>query len=330
MIKTESFKSSVATELVDYISLKQALGRRFESQSIILLYLDRFLCKFGKPSPDITAETFRQWCQSMESVSSNTKLARMRTVWNFCLYRRRTDPTCFVPDPTQFPQSSAARHPYIFSNSEVATLLHFSNSMPDTVRSPLRSATTRLAILLLYTTGLRRGELLRLTRADYNPLDHKLTIQSSKFYKSRILPLPGDVAEEVEKFLKKHRSVRPRLTDNSPLICSPYGGRRAYSGTQLTKNIHLLFNLSGIKKPDGKLPRIHDFRFSFAVNALLRWYRNGANVQAKLPFLAAYMGHVSVLSTYYYLRLIEPLSTLASSIFANYYGSLIQEEGGVK
>jgi integrase len=138
------------------------------------------------------------------------------------------------------------------------------------------------------------------------------------------------VAREVERFLKKHRSVRPRLPDNSPLICSPYGGRRAYSGTQLTKNIHLLCNLAGIKKPDGKLPRIHDFRFSFAVNALLRWYRNGANVQAKLPFLAAYMGHVSVLSTYYYLRLIEPLSTLASSIFANHYGSLIQEEGGVK
>lgn len=77
MIKRDSFQSSVATELVDYISLKQALGRRFEAQSIILLYLDRFLYKLEKPSPDLSAETFRQWCQSMESVSSTTKLARM-------------------------------------------------------------------------------------------------------------------------------------------------------------------------------------------------------------------------------------------------------------
>jgi len=59
------------------------------------------------------------------------------------------------------------------------------------------------------------------------------------------------------------------------------------------------------------------------VNALIRWYRNGADVQAKLPFLAAYMGHVSVLSTYYYLRFVEPLRSLASKRFADSYGALV-------
>jgi integrase/recombinase XerD len=85
-----------------------------------------------------------------------------------------------------------------------------------------------------------------------------------------------------------------------------------------------LFKLAGIKKPNGRLPRIHDFRFSFAVSALLRWYRDGADVQAKLPFLAAYMGHFSVVSTYYYLRFTEPLASLASAAFAAHYGPLIQ------
>ncbi|MGA8620985.1 MAG: hypothetical protein WB660_20970 [Candidatus Sulfotelmatobacter sp.] len=84
---------------------------------------------------------------------------------------------------------------------------------------------------------------------------------------------------------------------------------------------------AGIKKPDGRHPRIHDFRFSFAVNVLLRWYRNRVDVQAKLPFLAAYMGHVSILSTYYYLRFIEPLAKLASDSFAAQYGALIHGDG---
>jgi len=331
MITKDSFHSSVAAELVDYISLKQALGRCFLSESIILSYLDLFLCELGTPSADLTAETFRQWCQTMESVSSTTKLTRMHVVRNFCLYRRRTAPACFVPDPTQFPKAGAVPRPYIFSDIEVARLLHHSDSMPVAVRSPLRRASTRLAIVLLYTTGLRRGELLRLTRADYKAAEQTFTIHSSKFCKSRILPLPTDVAMEVERFLKKHKSVRPRLSEDSPLILNPCCGGRAYSGTQLRKNLHILFNLVGIKKPDGRLPRIHDFRFSFAVNVLLRWYRSGVNVQAKLPFLAAYMGHVSVLSTYYYMRLIEPLATLASSLFAAHYGTLIQEpEGGVQ
>jgi len=89
----------------------------------------------------------------------------------------------------------------------------------------------------------------------------------------------------------------------------------------------MVYNLAGIEKPDGRLPRIHDFRFSFAVNVLLRWYRSGFNVQAKLPLLAAYMGHVSVLSTYYYMRWIEPLANEANSLFAAGYSTLI--EGGV-
>lgn len=331
MITKDSFHSSVAAELIDYISLKQALGRSFQSASFVLFSLDRFLCDLGSPPADLTKETFGSWYHTMESVSSNTRLARMHIVRNFCLYRRRRVPACFVPNPLQFPKARARVRPYIFTNIEVARLLHHSSSIPTLVRSPLRAATARLAIVLLYTTGIRRGELLRLTRADFNSLEHTLTIHQSKFCKSRILPLPNDVAAEVEAFLKKHKSVRPRLPDDAPLVLNPRCGGRAYSGTQLRKTLHMLFNLAGIRKPNGHLPRIHDFRFSFAVNVLLRWYHSGFNVQAKLPFLAAYMGHVSVLSTYYYMQLIEPLASTASSLFAARYGALIQQgaEGGV-
>jgi integrase/recombinase XerD len=327
MITKDSFHSSVAAELIDYISLKQALGRSFQSASIVLSYLDRFLCELGSPPADLTGETFRQWCQTMESVSSNTRLARMHILRNFCLYRRRRAPDCFVPDTSQFPKASPREGPYIFADIEVARLLHHSNSIPVLARSPLRAATIRLAIVLLYTTGIRRGELLRLTRADYNTKEQTLAIQSSKFYKSRILPLPNDVAMEVEVFLEKHKSVRPRVPDDAPLILNPRCGGQAYSGTQLRETLHMLFNIAGIIKPDGRLPRIHDFRFSFAMNVLLHWYRSGFNVQAKLPLLAAYMGHVSVLSTFYYLRWIEPLASVASSLFAARYGALIQDGG---
>jgi hypothetical protein len=53
---------------------------------------------------------------------------------------------------------------------------------------------------------------------------------------------------------------------------------------------------------------VHDFRHAFAVNALVRWYRAGSDVQAKLPFLAAYMGHVSIVSTQYYLSFLPILA----------------------
>lgn len=328
-----TFQSSLAPELVRYIALKQALGRGFETSSTILLTLDRFLCTLGKPAPDLTAETFKRWCQTLESLGANVRLARMRVVRNFCLYRRRTLPTCFVPDPTHFSPAGPAVTPYIFSDPEVARLLSHSAAIADSARSPLRGAATRLAIILLYTTGLRRGELLRLSAQDYDASAQTLLVRASKFHKSRLLPLPGDVAAEVARFLKAHQAVQPPLPAAAPLIWNPYCGGRAYSSTQLTQNLHILLKLAGIEKPNGRLPRIHDFRSSFAVNALVRWYRNGVDVQAKLPFLAAYMGHVSVLSTYYYLRLVEPLRALASRRFAASYGGLVtavSEQNGAR
>lgn len=325
MIAKDCFQSSVAATMVQYISLKQALGRSFDGASNVLLKLDQFLCNPATPSRDLTEETFRLWCRTMGSLCSNTKLDRMHVVRNFCLYRRRTVSDCFVPDQTQFPKLHPRIQPYIFSDTEIACLIKHSDYVHDTVRSPLRGSSTRLAIILLYTTGLRRGELLRLTAGDYDPSARTLLIQSSKFHKSRLLPLSNDVAMEVEHFLKKHRAVRPPLSADAPLLWSPYCGGRAYCAVRLTTNIHIPMNLAGIKKPDGRLPRIHDFRFSFAVNALIRWYRNGADVQAKLPFLSVYMGHTSVLSTYHYLRFIEPLASLACATFGVHYGALIQD-----
>jgi len=242
-----SFHSCLAPDLKRYISLKQALGRQFQNASSILLNLDQFLCAQDRPSADLTPETFKQWAQTMESLCSNTRLARMRLVRNFCLYRRRTAPGCFVPDPTQFPQSGPTVQPYIFSDQEVERLLGHSDFLSNTARSPLRGAATRLAIVLLYTTGIRRGELLRLTPRDYDPSARTLLIRVSKFYKSRLLPLPGDVASEVDKFLQFHRAVG--LAAEVPLLCGPYKkSDRAYSSFQLRKNLGLLLSLAQIKK----------------------------------------------------------------------------------
>jgi integrase/recombinase XerD len=76
-------------------------------------------------------------------------------------------------------------------------------------------------------------------------------------------------------------------------------------------------------KPDGQVPRVHDARHSFAVNALLRWYRAGIDITARLPYLATYMGHVSVVSTERYIHLVEELGTHAGERFERRCGSVI-------
>jgi integrase len=73
-----------------------------------------------------------------------------------------------------------------------------------------------------------------------------------------------------------------------------------------------------------RVPRVHDFRHSFAVAALLRWYKTHADVQSSLPKLALYMGHVSIVSTAYYLRFMPAVVALAGKRFERAFGGLIQ------
>jgi len=171
--------------------------------------------------------------------------------------------------------------------------------------------------------GLRRGELLRLTVADYDPAERTILIRESKFHKSRLLPLSSDGARQVQANLSTRRSRRMPVSSDSPLLCNGYGGAMAYTGTGLGSTIRGLFATTDIRTPAGNPPRVHDFRHSFAVHALLRWYRDGVNVQAKLPLLATYMGHVSVVSTAYYLHFVEQLAAQASERFAQRCAAII-------
>jgi integrase/recombinase XerD len=320
---TAAFASLLAPIFARYVDLKRALGRRFDSTTRTLQSLDRFLHHKPVLYPDLSAAAFNAWCQTQENVSSGVRRVRMREVYNLCLYRRRTEPHCFIPDPALFPTPHQRVKPYIFSEDEVAKLLRAASGLNRVPSSPFRPEVIRLAIVLLFTTGIRRGELLRLTLGDYNRQDATLLIRESKFYKSRLLPINGDIADEIERNLRARTQLRLPDSPDTALIWNAAKRGRAYSGTGLQQCLRPLLKQCSIATSKGRLPRIHDFRHSFAVNALLRWYRAGADVGAKLPLLATYLGHGSAVSTHYYLHFIEPLRTAASERFANHYGELV-------
>ena len=321
MMASLCFSSPLGPVILRYLELKQALGRRYDVEARVLHSLDRFLNT--SRAADLDASSFAAWCHSQQHLCSGVLRSRMRIVRNFCLYQRRRQPDCFVPDPLLFPSNHQRVRPYIFSEEEIARLLSKTSLLTPSANSPLRPRIFRLAIVLLYTTGLRRGELLRLTLDDYDGQQIVLSIHASKFHKSRILPVPQDVAGEIEEYLQLRSRFLPSVSQ-SPLLCNrSRQGWRHYTGPGLSNGIGQLLRLADIRKPDGRWPRVHDFRHSFAVNALLRWYRDGVDVGTRLPGLAAYMGHVSIVSTQYYLHLVEPLRTLASHRFAQSCGRII-------
>jgi integrase len=301
-----------------YLELKTALGRQYRNERYVFRTLDRFLAEQGS---DLSAHSFACWCDHQHHLKSGVRRYRMRIVRNLCLYRQRTEPACFVPDRDLFPVCHQPVRPYLFTDADIVRLWQTAALLRASACSPLRVEVLRLAILLLYTTGLRRNELVRLTCSDYDLATQTLLVRASKFHKSRYLPLSLTTAQALEGYLQLRRRRRLPVTAETCLVGKADG--QGYSAAAVSHTLHELFQLADIHTPEGRWPRVHDMRHAFAVNALWRWYRNGEDVQAKLPLLATYMGHVSIVSTAYYLPFVEPLTTTASARFQAGCGELI-------
>jgi len=322
MDTTAEWVSPLAPVITRYLSLKSALGRGYRTERQIFHSLDAFLV--ADHATDLTLDVFERWCLSQTHLKSGIRRAQMRIVRNLCLYRRRTEPDCFVPDPAFFPPDHQCALPYLLTEDEMARLIATTGILYTASAYPLRAQAIRVAMVLLYTAGLRRGELLRLSVGDYDEHAQTLLIRVSKFHKSRLLPLSHDAVVELEAYLSVRRDSRPdTMTDEAPLIWKGGTAVHGYSGGGFGRVFRNLARKAGVLKANGQPPRVHDIRHSFAVHALLRWYRQGLEVQAKLPFLSIYMGHVSIASTQYYLHFVEPLAEAASKRFAQHYGDLL-------
>ena len=213
-----TFDSVLATTIRSYLTLKRALGRQYAAEEWMLAHLDRFLAVRGL---DLIAETFAAWCLTLENLASGTRRGRMRVVRNVCLYRRRSEPGCFVPDERLFPPVHQAIRPHVFTDGQIVQLLATARTLDRTSNSPLCPENMRLAIVVLSTTGLRRGELTQLAIGDYDPPQRTLAIRESKFHKSRLVPVSADTAREIEHLLEIRGQRRlPTEADSPPPLAS--------------------------------------------------------------------------------------------------------------
>ena len=295
-----------------YLSSRRALGSTYIPEEWVLGNVRRFLVREG--AMDLDARLFDRWRRCASHLSTSTRLRLERTVYKFCRYRRRSERRCFVPDPLSFVRLRPYPLPMIIEREQIVRLLGVASSLRRGTHSPIRSAVMRLAVVLLYTTGLRRGELVRLTLDDVDGAAGVLRVRDSKFHKSRWVPLSPSARTELRAYLEVRRRAGMDQRGNAPLLCTRH--TQAYTGPGFRNSLRVLCVIAGVRDSAGRYPRVQDFRHSFAVTALLRWYETGADVQCNLPKLALYMGHVSIVSTAYYLRLMPTVIAHAGKRFA--------------
>jgi integrase/recombinase XerD len=308
-----------------YVRHQHALGIQLGTVSWVLRRLDKFL-----DGEELTEERFVAWMHTRSHCSRNTRRNEALAVRRLCLYRRRSEPECFVPDPLHFPRRVPHRPPVIVTPAQVAKMLVAIDRMPPAVHFPLGNATLRTALILLYTTGIRRGEAVHLTLSDIDLKRRVLRIRESKFHKDRLVPLSPSTTRALRAFLQLRLRSPWDIGPEAPLFGHQHGTARfrAYVGAALGAGVRRAFEAADIHDGHGHRPHVHDLRHSFAVQALLRWYRNGTDVQAKLPQLSMYMGHVSIVSTAHYLHFLPEVAAQANRRLERYFGPIAR--GGVR
>jgi integrase len=317
------FASPFAQRMQAFVELKRALGRRYRATEAELLRFDRFVAGLPSPPQVMTQDLVHQWLAAKPHVQPVTQRKRAGVLRQFCLYLVRLDARTYVPGRALFPATLPVFRAHIYSEDELRALLQ---AVPVVVsdRFRLQRETIYTALLTLYATGLRAGELGHLRVGDVDFGARTLFVRDTKFFKSRLVPFSESLGDKLAAYFAACGApTDPKV----PFFVNR--SRRPISTQTISHVFHRLVLAAGIAaRPGRRKPRLHDVRHTFAVHRVLAWYRQGADVMAKLPLLATYMGHASVLSTHAYLTATAELLREASRRFERAYGSLVvaQEE----
>ncbi len=288
----------------EYLAVRRGLGFKLEREGILLPEFARFLEQQG--SPFITSILAVQWATLPSGVSRKWAAARLRIVRQLARYAAALDPRTEVPASDLLPYREVRKTPYIYSEEEITRLL----AATETLRSPVMQSTYATVIGLLACTGMRVGEAIALDRTDIDWCEETLIIRHAKFGKSRLVPLHVTAIEHLKSYaaIRDCATRRPRT---SSFFLEHDGTRLDYNNVAMT--FLRLVHRAGLAHARPRRPRIHDMRHSFAVKTLLRWYREGVDVEAWLPRLSTYLGHVSPSSTYWYLTATPELLAVAAA-----------------
>lgn len=297
-----------------YVVLRRALGAVFSVDARILRSFCRSLGDI--PVVAISSELCLSFCRGSGAPTRFwlRKHEALRGFFRYLVGRGHLEAS---PLPEPPPRIRSNFQPYIYSHDELRRLLAATATCLSG-RSCMTPSTLRTLLLFIYGAGLRASEALRLRCCDVDCRNRLVTIWDTKFFKSRLVPVGAALAAALER----HRNDRDRL----PLPDgerSPFFSRRTREAIPLGRLEAAFVRLrehAGIRRPATERwqPRVHDLRATFAVHRLLAWYRDGGDVQARLPLLATYMGHVNLSGTQTYLRMTPELLSEASLRFERY------------
>lgn len=310
--------TALGDSLDAYLAIRRGLGAELVRPGAHLRRFVEFLDLEG--ADVITTALALRWATTGASVTAcATRLADVR---RFAAWLSATDARTEVPPPGLLPDRYRRRPPHVYSDAEIGRIVREAARLPSD--AGLRAQTYATLFGLLASTGLRLSEALALDLPDVDLRNGVLAIRRTKFGKSRFVP----IHETTRRALQRYARLRDRLVPRAAVpafLLSERGTRIKQCSARY--NFVVVSRAIGLRAParghdHGHGPRLHDMRHRLAARTLVRWYREGRDVERELPKLSAYLGHAHVADTYWYIEAVPELLQLATERATSQKGRL--------
>ncbi len=309
------FGSVLGGIMAEHVALMRNRGYKYATQPVWLMRFDRFLQLNPVLQDEPIEVMLEHWATAKATRNHAAECEKLKRVLAKIL--RHRNPSIPPRRPDSRPEKEVAkqwRKPHIYAPTDVRRMLDIARSYPSP-RAPLRPLSIYTMLLLAYCAGLRRGELARLDLGDVDLQGGTITVRQTKFFKTRILPLPDSVMAELRAYIDARRRAGASQDPRSGLFWHEQRSA-CYTKEAIAWLLVDVIRRAELKPPQGRTgPRLHDLRHSMVVNRILEWYRTGINPQDRLPFLATYLGHRDINSTLVYITVTQDLLHHANERF---------------
>jgi len=302
--------SMIYEALETYLALRRGLGSELRGPGAHLRRFVEFLDREG--AVVVTTALALRWATAPADATPATWAGRLGDVRRFASWLSATDPRTEVPPHGLLSGRYQRRLPYIYSDAEVARIVRGAARLPSTLG--MRAQTYATLFGLLAATGLRIGEALSFDRDDVDLRTGVLAVRRAKFGKSRFVPVHESTRRALQRYAQRRDLLLPRPASPAFLL-----SERGIRVTQCSAryNFAVVSRAIGLRPPTrggrhGRGPRLHDMRHRLAASTMIRWYREGRDVERELPKLSTYLGHVHVADTYWYIEAVPELLRLAT------------------
>lgn len=294
--------------VTEYMDFRAARGYRPDGK------VERLLGQFvatvpppqGRGGPLFTYAQVLTWAYAPAAAAPSWWSYRLSTVRRFAAYLAGSGLPVEVPARGQGRAAPRRATPYLYTDADVQALMRAA----DELFTPLRAATMKTLTGLLAVTGMRIGEVLRLTIGDVDLDEGVVLITRAKYGRQRIVLLDPSSCRAITAYLHRPDRRRAGLAPELPVLTTGKGTKVPESNARGA--FHEMTQHAALPVRPGVRPRPHDLRHAFTTRAMIDAYRSGEDPARTLTLLSVWLGHSDPTDTYWYLQAAPEVAAIAA------------------